>query len=287
GTSPTRRRPATKAKKVGRSPAWGETTRSYRRHRLPTKARIVPALPRSGIVSTASMSGLPRRVRSLPPNPSTSHVARSYPRRIVGMSGVARNRWRSRARVTIRMRGRCGRSSITITYPPVECSGVSIGFAAPERLIRRLLDQARARCDVDRLLHTRALIIQAINGACVRYEGISEVSTRVAFSDRILDVPKLRVDALELFAQVSQHGAVDVAQRHGTQRAELTGNIIKLAGVFDALGFEFKNGDLVYQLADRDRDQDVLRTFHAMSPGFAGGSVPCSTIPPQIPTPMT
>src|SRR6516225_3257484 len=46
--------------------------------------------------------------------------------------------------------------------------------------------------------------------------------------------------------------------RRTAQGRELVRDILELARVFEALGLYFQDGDLVHQLADRDRHQDVL-----------------------------
>src|SRR6516162_6783570 len=81
GTSPIRRRAAARAKKVGRSPACVETARSYRRHRLRTKASVSPAEGRVGmdtmvdvrvaledVLGVAEHQHVERRPRKSPPH---------------------------------------------------------------------------------------------------------------------------------------------------------------------------------------------------------------------------
>src|SRR6516165_6884671 len=114
GTSPTRRRAATRAKKVGRSPACVETARSYRRHKLRTKESVSPAEGRAGMDTTLSMSGLPLRMSSVSRNTSMSSVACGNPRRIVRMSGVVSSTSPRRRSVITRMRGRSGSSKVVI-----------------------------------------------------------------------------------------------------------------------------------------------------------------------------
>src|SRR6516164_7315905 len=114
GTSPIRRRAAARAKKVGRSPACVETARSYRRHRLRTKASVSPAEGRVGMDTTWSMSGLPLRMSSVSRNTNMSSVARGNPRRMVRMSGVVSSTSPRRRSVITRMRGRSGSSRLVI-----------------------------------------------------------------------------------------------------------------------------------------------------------------------------
>src|SRR6516164_6426038 len=114
GTSPIRRRAATRAKKVGRSPACVETARSYRRHKLRTKESVSPEEGRAGIDTTWSMSGLPLRMSSVSRNTSMSSVACGNPLRMVRMSGVVSSTSPRRRSVITRMRGRSGSERVVI-----------------------------------------------------------------------------------------------------------------------------------------------------------------------------
>src|SRR5215469_9780400 len=114
GTSPTRRRAATRAKKVGRSPACVETARSYCRHKLRTKESVSPAEGRAGMDTMLSMSGLPLRMSSVSRNTSMSSVACGNPRRMVRMSGVVSSTSPRRRSVITRMRGRSGSERVVI-----------------------------------------------------------------------------------------------------------------------------------------------------------------------------
>ena len=89
-------------------------------------------------------------------------------------------------------------------------------------------------------------------------EGIAEFAARLAFAERILDVPELGIDPLEPGAELVQHRAIDAAEAYRSQGVELARDIFELARVLDALVLYFEDGDLVHQLADRDRHQDVL-----------------------------
>src|SRR6516225_5055833 len=114
GTSPIRRCAATRAKKVGRSPACVETARSYRRQMLRTKKSVSSAEGRAGMDTTLSMSGLPLRMSSVSRNTSMSSVACGNPRRMVRMSGVVSSTSPRRRSVITRMRGRSGSSRVVI-----------------------------------------------------------------------------------------------------------------------------------------------------------------------------
>ena len=86
-----------------------------------------------------------------------------------------------------------------------------------------------------------------------------KVTARVAFADRVLDVPKFCIHLPELGAELIEHDTVDVAETHGTQSCEFLRDIVELARVLEPLGLYFEDGDLVHQFAHRDRHQDVLR----------------------------
>src|SRR5262249_13574195 len=88
--------------------------------------------------------------------------------------------------------------------------------------------------------------------------GWAEVAARLAFADRILHIPKFCIHPLELRAELVEHHAIDVTETDRAQGGELVRDILELARVFEALGLYFEDGDLVHQLADRDRHQDVL-----------------------------
>src|SRR5215831_4036590 len=107
-------------------------------------------------------------------------------------------------------------------------------------------------------LSREPLVVELIDAARELDKGWAEVAARLAFADRILDVPKFCIQPLELRAELVEHHAIDVAEMDRAQGGELVRDILELARVFEALGLYFQDGDLVHQLADRDRHQDVL-----------------------------
>src|SRR5258708_12179238 len=114
-------------------------------------------------------------------------------------------------------------------------------------------------------------------------------SPRIAIADCIIDVPELRVHRFELSAELVRHRAIYVAEANGPQCLELVHDILELGRVLDALGLYFEDRDLVHQLTDRDRHQDVVwrrvvRGGHDFSSAFAAAR---QTIPPVAPTPRT
>src|SRR4029453_8530332 len=87
--------------------------------------------------------------------------------------------------------------------------------------IRLLLDDARPRREVDRFLEPGALVVELIDGARELDEGWAEVAARLAFADRILDVPKFCIPPPELRAELVDHHAIDVAETDRAQGGEL------------------------------------------------------------------
>src|SRR5262245_6013368 len=171
-------------------------------------------------------------------------------------------------------------------------SGTLVGVVALERLVGFLFDEARSGCQADRLLEPCTFIIEPIDGARELDERAAEIIARVAFADRILDVPERRVHLLELGAELVQLRAVCAVEADGSQGAKLAQHILELARVLDALGLYFQDGDLVHQLAGRDRHENVLRRevpgcAHVPPSTFAAARAPRSTIPPVSPTPVT
>src|SRR5262249_1286619 len=119
--------------------------------------------------------------------------------------------------------------------------------------IGRLLDEARSRREVDRFLEPGALVVELIDGARELDEGWAEVAARLAFADRILDVPKFCIQPLELRAELVEHHAIDVAEMDRAQGGELVRDILELARVFEALGLYFQDGVLFHPSAFPDR----------------------------------
>src|SRR5262249_3975948 len=161
-------------------------------------------------------------------------------------------------------------------------SSVISAFGMIER-IGLLLDDARPRREVDRFLEPGALVVELIDGTREFDEGRAEVAARLAFADRILDVPKFCIHPLELRVELVEPHAIDVTETDRAQGGELVRDILELARIFEALGLYFEDGDLVHQLADRDRHQDVLwrnvSRAHAAPSAFAGACSARSAIP--------
>src|SRR5262249_57546052 len=132
----------------------------------------------------------------------------------------------------------------------VRSSWVISAFGMIER-IGLLLDDARPRREVDRFLEPGALVVELIDAARELDEGWAEVAARLAFADRIFDVPKFCIQPLKLRAEFVEHHAIDVAEMDRAQGGELVRDILDLARVFKALGLYFHDGDLVHHLPDR------------------------------------
>src|SRR5215472_12815050 len=170
------------------------------------------------------------------------------------------------------------------------CSRVAV-FTL-KRPIGFFLDKPGPRGQVDRLLQSRALVVEPIDATRELDEGAAKVTTCIAIADCVLNVPKLRIHPFKLGAELVQHRAIYVVETDGTQCLELVHDIHELDGVLNALGLYFEDCDLVHQLADRDRHQDVLeravlRGAHSFSWALAVVSLARCTAPPVTPTPKT
>src|SRR5262249_18976144 len=196
-------------------------------------------------------------------------------------------------RLIVRMRGGAGSSGLVIAMSNgVDGSARGSQSSCGKRPIGLLLDNPRAGRKVDRLLEPRALVIEPVDRARERDEGLAEIRARLAIADGILHVPELCVHPFELGTKLVEHGALDVAQPDSAQRLEFVHNVLKLARVFDALGFFFEDRVLVHQPADREGHQDVLwqevaGSAHAFSSTLPAVSAAYRTIPPGMPTPRT
>src|SRR5262249_34523388 len=150
-----------------------------------------------------------------------------------------------------RILGRSGSTILAVMTSlrgrPGRASAIPVGWFLLERLVGLLLDQARPRCNVDRLLDAGALVVKPIDRARELDERRTEIAARVAVADGVLDLPQLRVHPLELGGEPRKLG--DVAEADGTQRRKLARDVLELTRIRDALGLDLEDGDLVDQLA--------------------------------------
>src|SRR5262249_18251754 len=170
------------------------------------------------------------------------------------------------------------------------CSRVAV-FTL-KRPIGFFLDKPGPRGQVDRLLQSRALVVEPIDATRELDEGAAKVTACIAIADCVLNVPKLRIHPFKLGAELVQHRSIYVVETDGTQCIELVHDILELVRVPSALGVGFYDCDVGSQGAVRDRIEDVselvgLRVAHSVSWALAAVSLARCTAPPVTPTPKT
>src|SRR5581483_8938394 len=100
-------------------------------------------------------------------------------------------------------------------------------------------------------LHLRTLVIRLVDGASQFDEGRSEIALPLAVTNRILDVPELLVDPLEL--SVERGKAVHLGRAGREQELEFAMDILELRRIRNAFGLDLKDRDLVDELPHGDR----------------------------------
>src|SRR5215471_4135849 len=125
------------------------------------------------------------------------------------------------------------------------------------------------------MLDARPHVIDLIDTARQLDEALAEILARLELADFVLNLPKGRVYDPQLAREAVD--LVSVEARLGldaAQQIELPGNIGSLGAVGDAVVLDLEDGDLVDQLADRDRGIDPKRRTMAgrNRVGWSGGA---------------
>src|SRR2546423_2070712 len=147
----------------------------------------------------------------------------------------------------------------------------------PIWLVRLLFDEPRSQLQIDALLDRRALVIAPVHRARQLDEIAIEALLGLLVADAILDVPQPLVDVLQraLIGRDVLRGAAAVPPGLLQQR-KFQLHVDELGGIGDAHLLDPEDGDLVEQLARRDRNQDV---FHGRDPSNSSSfAVTCATL---------
>src|SRR5262249_51833287 len=118
-------------------------------------------------------------------------------------------------------------------------------------------------------------VIDLIDTARQLDEALAEILARLELADFVLNLPKGRIYDPQLPRESVD--LVSVKARLGldaAQQVELPGDIRSLGAVSDAVALDFEDGDLVDQLADRDRRINPRRRTMAgrNRVGWSGGA---------------
>jgi len=125
--------------------------------------------------------------------------------------------------------------------PPLTITVLGIGL---------LLNQRRAGDIVDRALDLGPLVVGLIDGASKLDELVVKLLPLFLHPDPIFDLPKLRVDRLELGFEIG----LPVALCRSRQVEKFLLDVDEFESVGDALGLDLQDADLVENLTDANRD---------------------------------